>query len=303
MCQVSAVLRTDIHTPPNHSVCAVRERFPNHTSYQERLQTQGEKSMTKKTFVSTALVAALLMVFCLPGAAQQVYLGVAQAGVAPVGTEEPCILNSCLMYAGDFNPNGQNPDGLWNANNTSFGILGVVYVPFTIPKKFKGAKGKTDWNVQGLFVNELMEDFGTGFHVSSASWSIVQGVADGGSPTGGQVKTICSGTAVPTLTPTGRGFLGFFSEQTILVTGINCPILEAGSYWMTLVPTTSNLAFLSDVEDSTPANMQGPGSEPADQSFFVSQAFGFPNFSNTSTVCGNLGCDSFSAGIIGTATH
>jgi len=249
----------------------------------------------------TLVGAVILTVVCLSGVAhaQQKFVGVSQPGAPPVGTEEPCILNPCLMYSGDFNPNGQNPDGLWNANNTTFGILGTVYIPITVPKKFTGAKGKTDWNVVGLFVNELMQ----GSQVPMASWSIVQGVGEGGNPAGGQVKTICSGTAIPTLTPTGRTFLGFFVEQTILVTGISCPILESGSYWMTLVPTTPNLAFLSDVEDNSPANIQGPGSEPVDSSFFVSNFFGFPNFTNTTTVCNNLGCDSFSAGVIGTAIH
>ena len=102
-------------------------------------------------------------------------MALAQPGVPPVGTEEPCILNSCLMYAGDFNSTGQNPNGLWNGTNTLFNITGAVYIPITIPKKFKGAKGKTDWQVGGLFVNEQMEDLGLGIGVSSVSWSIVQG--------------------------------------------------------------------------------------------------------------------------------
>lgn len=257
--------------------------------------------MIRKLLEKTVVAAAILTVIGLSGFAhaQQIFVGVSQAGVPPVGTEEPCIANPCLMYAGDFNPNGQNPDGLWNANNTTFGILGTVYIPITVPKKFMGAKGKTDWDVIGLFVNELME----GSTVSMANWSIVQGVAEGGNPAGGQVKTICSGSAIPTLTPTGRTFFGRFVEQTILVTGISCPILENGSYWMTLVPTTPNLAFLSDVEDNSPVNIQGPGSEPVDQSFFVSNFFGFPNFTNTVAVCGNIGCDSFSVGVIGTAIH
>src|SRR5215831_10047509 len=262
--------------------------------------------MSKRISISTILAAALTVVFCSGIAhGQQKYMGAAQPGVPPVGTEEPCILNPCLMYAGDFNFVGQNPNGLWNGTNTVFNITGVVYIPITIPKKFKGAKGKTDWQVGGLFVNELMEDIGLGTGVSSVSWSIVQGtVAEGGNPSGNQVKTICSGTGVPTVTPTGRTAFGL-PEVTILITGISCPILENGSYWMTLVPTSPAVAFLSDVEDNSPVNIQGPGSEPVDLSFFVSTAFGFPSFSNTTdaTVCGNIGCDSFSAGVVGTAVH
>jgi hypothetical protein len=242
----------------------------------------------------------------LSGAAQgqQKYMGMAQAGALPVGTEEPCILNSCLMFAGDFNANGQNPNGLWNGNNTVFNITGAVYIPVNVPKKFKGAKGKTDWNVQGLFVNTLVEDLGLGTGVSGVSWSIVQGVAEGGNPGGGQVKTICSGSGVPSVTPTGRSGFGL-PEVTVLITGISCPILENGSYWFTLVPTSPAILFLSDVEDNSPANIQGPGTEPIDSSFFVSTFFGFPNFANTTdiAVCGNIGCDSFSAGVAGTAVH
>ena len=264
--------------------------------------------MSRKMVGSAAVVAAIVMVVCLSGAAmaQQVHVGQAQPGVPPVGTEEPCILNPCLMYAGDFDANGQNPNGLWNDNNTAFGLLGTVYIPITVPKKFKGAKGKTDWQIGGLFVNEQVEDVGLGTAVPSATWSIVQGnVAEGGNPNGSQVKTICSGTGVPTVTPTGRSAFGF-PEVTIAITGISCPTtLENGSYWMTLVPTSAAILFLSDVEDNSPTNIQGPGTEPTDLSFFVSNAFGFPNFANATdtTVCGNIGCDSFSAGVIGVAVH
>jgi hypothetical protein len=262
--------------------------------------------MVKRVFRSTALVAALFTVI-LSGAvqAQQIHMGEAKPGVPPVGTEEPCILNPCLMFAGDFNFNGQNPNGLWNGTNTVFNITGVVYIPITIPKKFKGAKGKTDWQVGGLFVNALAEDLGLGTGISGVSWSIVQGgVAEGANPNGSQVKTICSGTGMPTVTPTGRSGFGL-PEVTILITGISCPILENGSYWMTLVPTSPAIFFLSDVEDNSPANIQGPGTEPADLSFFVSNFFGFPNFANTTdiAVCGNIGCDSFSAGVVGVAVH
>lgn len=263
--------------------------------------------MTKRVFGSTALLSALLTVFCFSLAAQgqQIHMGEAKPGVPPVGTEEPCILNPCLMYAGDFNINGQNPNGLWNGTNTVFNITGTVYVPITVPKKFKGAKGKTDWQVGGLFVNELMEDVGLGIGVNSVSWSIVTGtVAEGGNPSGNQVKTVCSGTGMPTVTPTGRSGFGL-PEVTILITGISCPILENGSYWMTLVPTGPAIMFLSDVEDNSPANIQGPGTEPTDLSFFVSSFFGFPSFANTTdvAVCGNIGCDSFSVGVVGVAVH
>ncbi len=261
--------------------------------------------MVKRMFLLIALVAALVLIGNASAAAQSsgppgvqvVTSTTPQDGpLAPVGTEEPCIANPCVFYAGDFDQNGPNPNGLFNAKFDGV-ITATVYVPFTVPKKFRGAKGKTDWNVTGLFVNEQMV---TSF-ASSATWSIVQGVVAGGHPN--QLTTICSGTGTPSVTPTGRIAFGFFIENTILVMGASCPILEAGTYWMTVLPTTNSVAFLSDVEDSTPANAEGPGTEPVDQSFFFSPQFGFRAFTDTTLVCGGIGCDSFSVGLVGTTTH
>jgi hypothetical protein len=264
-------------------------------------------NMKKEKIWSTALAVALCAFLSLPAMAQRakVFNGKFQAGAAATGTEEPCIVNTCLFYAGDFDNNGPNPNGLWNGNNTTFGLTGTVYVPFTIPKDYKGASGKTDWNVQGLFVNEQMYDLtGAGYSATSADWSIVQGVVANGIPTSSKVKTICSGTAVPTLIPTGRIAYGVYPEYTILVTGIGCPILEAGTYWMTLVPTTEDEAYLSDVEDDTPPNAEGPGTEPVDDSFFYAPQFGVYSFEPAApNACATDGCDRFSAGVIGTAVH
>lgn len=255
----------------------------------------------KRMFALTALVMALSVMFCLPSPAQlqQVYRGLAQPGAPQVGTEEPCIVNNCLFYSGDFDPNGQNPNALWNNNSELFGIEASVYLAFIVPKKFAGAKGKTDWNVTGFFTNELMD-----IPVApSVSWRLVQGVAAGGNPSGGQVKTICSGTGTPTLTATGRADFGL-TEFTILLTGLSCPTnLEAGEYWLTFLPTVESLAYITDVEDNTPKNAEGPGMAAVDDSFFVSTDFGFPSFTNASSACGSIGCDVFSFGVIGTTVH
>ena len=50
----------------------------------------------KRVFACTPLVVVLAVMFCLQTGVQgqQVYMGVAQPGAPPVGTEEPCILNS-----------------------------------------------------------------------------------------------------------------------------------------------------------------------------------------------------------------
>lgn len=262
--------------------------------------------MKKRMLWSTALGSALMVFLSLSAVAQapsRMHPGSVRAatGVAS-GTEEPCISNHCLFYAGDFDANGPNPSGQWNGYNPLFGgVDGTVYVPFTVPKGYSGARGKTDWSVQGLFVNELLQDdFGLGIEVTSADWSIVQGIAQNGFPVGGKMITICSGTAVPTVTPTGRSGFGA-SEYTILVTGIACPTLEAGTYWMTLVPTTPDEAYLNNVEDNTPAHAAGPGEEPADDSFYYSEFFSFLSFQPVAPLICN--CDKFSAGMIGMATR
>ena len=84
--------------------------------------------MVKRIVWSTALVAALCAFLSVSALAQKpkVFNGKLQAGAPAVGTEEPCILNPCLLYAGDFDNNGPNPNGLWNGNNTTFGITGTA---------------------------------------------------------------------------------------------------------------------------------------------------------------------------------
>src|SRR5258708_12576956 len=89
------------HTAQSQCLCCSRT-LPQSHELSGKAPNPRRESMTKKTFVSTALVAALLMVFCLPGAAQQVYLGVAQAGVPPLATQAPCIPNSFPMPPAHF---------------------------------------------------------------------------------------------------------------------------------------------------------------------------------------------------------
>jgi len=261
------------------------------------------RSLLALVVVSSALFTGAAL------ATPPIVIPLAQDGVAPVGTEEPCIVNNCLFYAGDFDANGPNPNGLWNqvANFEGEVIDGTAYVPFTIPKKYKGAKGRTDWAVSGLFAN--IQNYPSP-SASQVTWSILTGVSAGGSPS--KASVTCSGTSSFTTTPTGRIAFNFYAELTYLVTGItSCPTLEAGTYWMTVVPQVTSppngfeYNYLSDVEDTTPPNAEGPGTEPVDDSFFVSQFFGETSFTltNSAQVCGSVGCDSFSAGVIGTATH
>lgn len=278
--------------------------------------------LKNRIFCTIALVAALLLVFSGLAAAQNnggsknippvIQTTLAQDGpLAPVGTEEPCIANPCLFYAGDFDQAGPNPNGLFNGVDNFFGLTinATVWTPVNVPKKFKGAKGKTDWSVTGLFGNTQDASNPTASS-TTGNWAIVQGVVAGQPVSSATV--VCSASNSPmTTTPTGRIAFGFFVEYTNVVAVSGCPTLEAGTYWMAVQPIDlTNSAgfqetFLSDVEDNTPHNAEGPGTEPTDLSYFTSPFFGFPDFTlaNSAQVCGGIGCDAFSVGVIGTATH
>jgi hypothetical protein len=95
----------------------------------------------------------------------------------------------------------------------------------------------------------------------------------------------------------------------ILVKGIHI-MLKAGRYWLTVVPYCTNQNdcgsaryFLADEEDDPkPLNHVGP-KNILDASYITSKDFGFfyaPTW-GPSGPCGGLGCDMFSAGVLGTS--
>jgi len=205
----------------------------------------------------------------------------------------PAYCNPCLFYGGDFDPSNPLADGLWNAvSYTAFSppVSGEVLVPFTVP-------AKTLWFVEGLFTNNL-STVGV-IDPKEANWSISTGVAPG---IGGTI--VKSGTAPATFTPTGRSYSGF-TEYTVMVQ-TPAILLVPGTYWMTVVPLCTNVAdskctnaeyYLSDVEDTPPLNAYGP-LEPNDLSYFESAFFGATYYAAASW-CEGIGCDRFSAGVIG----
>jgi hypothetical protein len=275
--------------------------------------------MVKSGFWLIALAAAVIP-FAQPAAAQN-YKGTPKPTVldyGPFGNVQykntPIKVasgecgnpaGSCLFYGGDFLYNSLYPN-IANAlaNETTVEIPGAPYgaatwVPFTVPA------GET-WYVTGLFTNNLATygvlDQGAE-PTSVAYWSINEGLFAGN---GGTV--VDSGTSPATSTPTGRAAFDQ-TEYTIQVTGLRVT-LTAGSYWMIVVPICTNTAnpycdgvfFESDVEylNTTPTNAFGLA-ETVDASFFDAPYFG-ESFDPTNGVlgaCGGLGCDAFSAGVLG----
>jgi hypothetical protein len=267
-----------------------------------------------------ALAAAALIPFAQPAAAQN-YQGPPKPTVQDYGPfknapyKMPVTATasgkcgnpaySCLFYGGDFLYNPLLPS-IANAlaNEDTVVIPGTPYgaatwVPFTVPA------GET-WNVLGLFSNN-QATYGVldqGVEPTSAAyWSINEDVFAGNAGT-----VVASGTSAATSTPTGRAAFGL-NEYTIEVTGLGVT-LSSGTYWMAVIPICSNSAnpycsgvfFESDVEyiNTPPANAYGPA-EPLDASFFDSSYFGvtFEPTNGFVGACGGIGCDAFSAGVLG----
>jgi hypothetical protein len=237
---------------------------------------------------ATRLALGLLLATCAFAAAQD----------APPKSKAPTLpsfCKPCLWYAGDFNSNNSEANGLSDEKD----ILvpeSAVYVPFTVPK------GQT-WKITGAFGVELSTV--TVIDPAQADWSFSKGVSAGNAG-----KVIKSGTSPATVVTVGcNGQIDLYCIA-ILVKGLNVT-LKAGRYWLSVVPYCTNQNdsqcgsaryFMADVEDHPPLNHYGP-KDVLDASYFTSQLvdlFYAPTW-GSSGVCGGIGCDMFSAGLLGTS--
>ena len=277
----------------------------------------------KKTIGSLMLVAALLL--CVQSALAQDYKGTPKPTIQDYGplTNVKSVHNNhtpqqsgtcgnpasnCLFYGGDFE---NNPVGPEIANGLSNGTTTLVsgspygsatFVPFTVPN------GQA-WLVTGLFTNNFSSygvlDQAPNQPTSAAYWEIDEGIEPGNAGT-----TIASGTSAATANPTGRSSFDL-NEYTIQVTGLSVT-LTAGSYWLAVVPLCTNTGdpycggvfFLSDADyiNTAPKNAFGPA-EPTDLSYFNSPYFDYTYGPTNGPLgaCVGLGCDAFSAGVLGRA--
>jgi len=278
----------------------------------------------KKTMGSLMFVAALLL--CVQSALAQDYKGTPKPTIQDYGPfsngktqatthtkhqQQPGTCGNpaanCLFYGGDFENNPIGPpflaNGLSNASTTL--ISGSPYgsatlVPFTVPN------GQT-WQVTGLFTNNFSSygvlDQAPNQPTSAAYWEIQEFILPGIAGT-----TVASGTSAATANPTGRSSFDL-NEYTIQVTGLSVT-LTGGTYWLAVVPLCTNTGdpycggvfFLSDSEyvNTTAKNAFGPA-EPVYLSYFNSPFFDYA-YSPTNGplgACGGLGCDAFSAGVLG----
>jgi hypothetical protein len=223
------------------------------------------------------LLAAGLVLFSHFAAGQD---AVMRAAVS----QPPPYCQPCLFYAGDFDPNNSEATGLLNENVVGQSVGTQLFVPFKIPK------GET-WFLLGAFINQLANvDL---VDPPLTPWTIVNKTQ----------ATVCSGKASATFTPTGRSAFDLI-EYTLLIRPVYCA-LPAGTYWLSVLPQCTNqndnncshaAYYESDVEDRPPLNHYGP-LQPWDASFYCSETCS-PAW-GTNGPCQGIGCDRFSAGLLG----
>jgi len=206
----------------------------------------------------------------------------------------PSYCHPCLYYTGDFDSSNSNANGLTNENDLLVPDSHIYAVaPFEYSKVVA---------VSGLFVNSLdtvgVED------PAMDPWDIRTGLSSGNGGT-----SFASGTAKSTDAPTGRSGFGLV-EYTHLVKFKAVDVSTKGRYWINVTPQCTNANdsncdsaryFESDVEDNPPQNHVGSCTNVQDDSFWNSTSFG-QNWTQVtpSGSCGGIGCDAFSAGVLGT---
>jgi hypothetical protein len=221
--------------------------------------------------------------------------GFTPSAVAP--PTPPPYCSPCLFYGGDFDPTSPNANGLENDKVFLWNLMpNVVYVPFVVPSG-------EQWTVGGLFVNVLSAE--SSISPPAALYSISTGVSKGN---GGM--TVVSGTSSASYSPTGRSWNGL-NEYTVKVK-LRPIALQSGTYWLSVVPRCTDpndsscdtaAYFITDVEDNPPLNHKGiePGNDSFISSGFLNEYF-VPTW-GTNGQCGGLGCNRFSAGVVGTVAR
>jgi len=179
----------------------------------------------------------------------------------------PSYCKPCLFYAGDFDSNASDANGLPNEVDILISTGAAVYTPFIVPK------GKT-WTITGLFTNNFLFSEVT-VDPKIIPYEIRKGIPKAGGNGG---KLVCHGTRAATLVNAGT----CFPTYATIVKNIKGCRLPAGKYWMSVIPYCTNphdntcensyRAFLAN-DDGAMNHRFGP-LEPANNSFFNSKYFG-----------------------------
>ena len=238
----------------------------------------------KMIFLAASLMAALMMAALMPVAAAQDNFRPPQASLdrdldlQPGDAENlidhshrapgpPSYCKPCLFYAGDFDSDASDANGLANEVDLIDSTGSAVYTPFFVPK------GKT-WTVTGLFTNNFL--FHATLDPATSPYEIRQGIPKAGDSGG---KLVCHGRKPATLTIVIADYVSIYATKVEHIKGCR---LSPGKYWMTVIPYCTNThdsqcengyrALLSN-DDGAMAYRFGP-LEPANNSFFNSKFYG-----------------------------
>jgi len=174
----------------------------------------------------------------------------------------PKFCKPCLFYAGDFDSNASDANGLANEVDVAVSQAGT-YAPFKVPS------GAT-WTVTGLLGTNFMSQ--ATLSPTTSPYEVRKGIKEG---SGG--KLLCHGTKKNKVTDTGLNDFGF-EVFAVAVPVKNCKLTK-GTYWQDVVPyctdtnTCSSFRSFLTNDDGAMAHKVG-GTEPANDSFFNSTYFG-----------------------------
>jgi hypothetical protein len=152
-----------------------------------------------------------------------------------------CLPQNCLYYAGDFDSNDSNADGLFNANDTGAEEEGQVWV---------GVRPDHDVTVTGgTFVEYLSSEY--------AGTNPIPFAVQVGTRLGQAGKTVCNTNGNATIKLYGEGEFPLYSV-TIEKLAKSCKLKKDKLYYVNLLPTSSDgNGWVMNVEDKKPLNHYG----------------------------------------------
>ncbi len=230
----------------------------------------------KKMIFAAALIAALIPFAAAADRAPQASLDRevdVRVPAVPAVLGNPRIVNDaapkyckpCLFYAGDFDSNASDANGLANELDVIVSTGAEVWVPF-VPT--------AAWKVTEIF-SDNFASLAT-LTPATSPYGIRSGITSG---SGG--KVVCSGTAKAKNTDTGLNDFGYEIYATQVAVK-KCTLKKATAkkpYWENVYPQCTNTSTCSDYraftanDDGAQKNKVGP-KEPANDSFFNSVFFG-----------------------------
>ena len=247
-------------------------------------QTLPQKNTMKKTLFALTLVAT----FGFFAAAQDKVVSVGQ-GEATINPPF-CPPKTCLYYAGDFNTNDSNANGVYNTDNTQNDLEGAVWV---------GVKPNRDVTVTGATFNQCFA-FNLALGVNPTPFTVQVGIKPGHAG-----RVVCNTSGNAALAEYNASQLCEQGSYTIKKLSKSCSLKRGTTYYVNLLPIydNGNYGTLMDVEDANPVNHRG-WKNVIDDSYFNGAGFG-ANYETTwgrNGYCKGYGCDAFSIALTGTKT-